>query len=134
MPTCAASATPIGSVLTNDLVNRSAADELHPQADSLLVPLSAVDVNHVRVANAGEPPGFLEKTRVGWRASRHALVAEQLEGDLALQLRVPRAVHVRGAPAPDSIEQNQPSPARTFGIIGSRAGPASSSTSDGSVR
>ena len=100
------------------LLERLAAHELHPQSDAIIVLLGAVDLHDVRVAHARKPPRLLEDPRV--RLAPIALVVEQLERDVAVERRVPRAKDLAGRAVPDAIEEREPAPMRP-----GRARPAS---------
>ena len=85
--------------------------------------LGAVDVDDVRVADAGKAPRFLQQAGVRRSIARNAVVVQQLQRDFALELGVPGAEHVGGRAVSDSVEQNQTSPPRTFGKVGPCARP-----------
>ena len=65
------------------LLERAAVDELHPDADPVVVLLGAVDNDDVGMTETGEEPRFLEDAR-GLARRRLALVQE-LERDLAMK-------------------------------------------------
>ncbi len=87
------------------LLERLAAHELRPQADAAVVFLGAVDLDDVLVAQACQPPRFVHQplaclaighhTRSPVRAlSLDTVVVKQLQRDVAMQLRIPRAINV----------------------------------------
>ena len=71
----------------DDARQREAVDELHPQADDAVVPIDAVDGDHVRVPDARQQPSFLDDF------SRPRGSAQQFQGDVSLQRVVPGEIH-----------------------------------------
>ena len=69
------------------LLERDAANELHPEADAAAIDVGAVDGHDVRVSDTRQAAGFGEQRLVDVRAAKH------FEGDLFAQLRIPCAVH-----------------------------------------
>ena len=94
------SAAPISATLrvgkapsaVDGLRKRAPAQELHPEADLAVDAGGAVDADDVGMAKAGQQPALIDDfvgVRVGIRRS-----TQQLECDLAIELGVPRAIHV----------------------------------------
>lgn len=96
---------------------RLAVDELHPDADATVDALGSVDDDHVRVADAGEEPAFVDD-----RATQLALdgcaVTQELERDLAIEARVPGAIDVAVGAVPDLLDDGQRTPDDTGVVIG----------------
>ena len=95
----------------NDLLERLAAHELHPQADAVVVLLGAVHLNHVRMANARQPARLFEQPRV--RLCVIAVVVQQLQRDFAVERCIPGTIDLARRTLADAIEQRQPAPVRT---------------------
>ncbi len=98
---------PAGS---HDLLERLAPHQLHPQADALVVLLRAVHLHHVRVTHPRQPPGLLEDATCAPRVI--ALVVQQLERDVTVEIGIQGTVDVAGRAVPDPIEEQQPAPVR----------------------
>ncbi len=103
------------------LFERTSPHELHPQADAPIDDVSAVNGDDVRVANASQQPAFLDD-RGGARAVRRRTDRQQLEGDLAVEFRVPRSVDLAEGPAADRFEHAELTPRLSRpSIVGGRA-------------
>ncbi len=81
------------SAREDDLLQRFAAYELHPQADAAVVLLRTVHLHHVRVTDARQPARLREDAIVGRRIglSAEADIVESFERDLAMQFGIPGA-------------------------------------------
>ena len=90
------------SALLHDLGEGLPLDELHPDADALLVLLCAVDGDDVWMVDASE--------MLRLRPRLSACRGHALERDLALQLRVPGAVHGSERAGTDNLEKHQVAP------------------------
>ncbi len=104
------------TVHPHDLIERSAADEFHPDSDAPLLTLRPVDVHDMGMSDSREPPRFLQHAGVGGRVPGHAVEPQQLEGHLALQVGFPRAEDVTRRALPDAVEQDQSAPPGPHGI------------------
>ena len=86
------------ALLLDDLLQRAAADELHPDADRAVARFGAVDRDDVRMAHARQEPAFVDDAR-GIAQRRGRIVnggrgAKQLERDLSIEVRIPCAIHL----------------------------------------
>ena len=101
------------------LLERAASDELHPQPDTVAMGLDAVNGDDVPVVHAGQEPAFVQDLR-GQQIRRPGSGPQQLDGDIAPERLVERpedfAVHAGAHP----LEQRQVSPAFGFGGCGDR--------------
>lgn len=103
-------------VAFDHLVERVAGDQLHPHAGHAIMRVRAVNRDDVRVAEAGEEAAFLQRVGVGGRI----VAREQLEGDLARQVRIPGPVHRAARAASDLAADFEIAPARRRpgGVVG----------------
>ena len=88
----------------DDARQREALDELHPQANDAVVPIDAVDGDHVRVPDARQQPSFLDDLS-GTRGS-----AQQFQGDVSLQRVVPGEIHGAEVALADRAAKHQRPP------------------------
>ena len=112
--------TPVGfaraqrTVLLDDLVQRAAANELHPDADRAVARFGAIDGDDVRMAHSRQEPAFVDDARGiaqrGGRIVNSGGRAEQLERDLAIEVRIPCPIHLAEGAAADRFEQSQVPP------------------------
>ncbi len=94
--------------LAERLLEVAATDEFHPEADPAVDLVGVVDDGDVRMAHAREQAGFLEnRLALGLRSAR----VQELDGDLAVELRIPGAENLAERSLPDALEDLQPSPA-----------------------
>ena len=102
------------ALLLDDLVQRAAADELHPDADRAVARFGAIDRDDVRMAHARQEPAFVDDAR--WIAERRRRIvnsggrAEQLECDFSIEVRIPCPIHLAEGAAADGFEQSQVAP------------------------
>ena len=106
-----------GPVRGELLLERRAAQQLHPQADALVVHRDAVHADDVRVADAREQAAFVRDPRRVDVLARGA-GAQQLQRDVALEIRVPRAVDVAERAAAEPLDQLEMRPAADGGRRG----------------
>ena len=93
----------------NDLLERAAPDEFHPETDPSSNLLGAVDRDYVRMTHAGEQPAFLDDGRRRTVAGR-SIRGQQLERHLPIEPGVPGPIHVAECAAADPLEHAQMSP------------------------
>ena len=102
------------AALGDELPERPPFEQLHPQADGSLGRIGAVNRDDVRVAHAREPARFGED--VGGRgAIGGQILADDLQRDLARQLRIPRAVDDAEAAAAELSADLERAPASQRG-------------------
>ena len=95
----------------DDLFERAAPDEFHPEADACADLLGAVDRDDVRMTDAGEQSAFVDDGRRE-RIAHGGIRIDQLERHLAIEARVPGAVDLAEDATADSLERAQVSPVR----------------------
>ena len=90
------------------LFERAAADELHPEADAIADLFGAVNRDDVGMSDSGEQPAFLDERALagagrspGWN---------ELQGDFTIQARVPGAEHFAERAATDAFDQSKMAP------------------------
>ena len=97
-------------MLLEDVLEREPADELHPQTDTTLDRLRAVDGDDVGMRDAREQPSLGEELR------RHRFgagaLAQQLQGDVAIERRVAREVDVAERSAAHATDHDELCPPR----------------------
>src|SRR5207249_6081447 len=91
------------------LLERFAAQQLHPQPDAPVMLRDAVDGDDVRMANAREQPALGRDAR-RQRIDVRIVAAQQLQRDVTFELAVPRAVDVPETSAPQQLDQLELSP------------------------
>ena len=91
----------------DDVIEGFAPYELHPEPDAAVVFLRPVDLDDVGMADSRHSPRFFENA--GMRVAVVVLV-QQLQRDVAVELRVPRLVDFAGGAFADAIEQDQAAP------------------------
>ena len=107
-----------GPLLLDKLLQRAAADELHPDPDRAVARFGSVNGDDVRMAmRASRRPSLT--TRVGSLSEADgscdgARRPEQLQRHFAVEVRVPRAKHFTEGPAADRFQQLQVSPAMSL--------------------
>ena len=79
-----------GALLGDDIFERPAFQELHPEADAAAEVIGIEDRHDVRVADPGEQPRFPDEDGV---VIGRIHFAQQLERDFPLEARVPCAEH-----------------------------------------
>ena len=92
------------------ILERAAADELHPQAHPTVYRLRAVDRHDVRMAHAREQPGLVEH-RVRIEEASGSFRPEQLERDLAIESVVSGAIDDSEGAFADALENGEMPPA-----------------------
>src|SRR4029079_8831328 len=97
------------AVLRDHLREGGPAQVFHPEADLAVDAGGTENADDVRVTEAGEQAALLHDL-VGVRV-RIGRAAEKLERDLAIELRIPRAVDVAEGAACDVIENVEVPPA-----------------------
>ena len=83
-------------------------DELHPEADPVVVLLGAMDDDDVGMTETGEEPRFLEDAR--GLARRRLTLVQELERDLAMKARVEGPVDFTEAAFAHLLEQGERAP------------------------
>ena len=98
--------------LRDQLLERAAAHQLHPQADPAVDHLGAVERDDTgwRTRASARPSSMIERARA--RRPRSASAAQQLERDLAVEPRVPGAVDLAERAAADALEHGEVAPTR----------------------
>ena len=79
---------------------RSGIDELHRYVQDAIGLAGVVDGNDVRVVEGGGAPGFSDET-LPERLVVCQLRRQELQGDLTIQLSVPREINLAHAAAPN---------------------------------
>ena len=92
------------AILHHQLMKGAAVDIFHPQADAVVDPLGAINSDDAGVPDAGEKPAFFDD-RCRKLVGGHRIDRQQLEGDLAIQPRVPRSIHVAERSLSDPFER-----------------------------
>jgi hypothetical protein len=93
-------------------------DELHPDAGAAGDPLRPIDGDHVRVADAGHEPPFVDDERLGWRLRprtrlvRTSGVRSSLSATSRSSAGIPRAVDGAESAAANLAEDAQSTPGR----------------------
>ncbi len=104
-------ASPEWTAGLDDLLQRLADDELHPEADAVVMLLSPVDVDDVRVTEPRQTTPLVERPDIGVRAAE-PVFAKQLQRHMPVQAGIPGAVHVGRGTLADSFEHDERSPPR----------------------
>ena len=103
-------------LLLDQLLQRAPADELHPDADHAVARLGAVDRDHVRMAHARQQPPFVDDPRrVADRLARRVrrrVCPQQFERHVAVEMRIPRAIHVAVGAVAEQFQPLQVTPHR----------------------
>ena len=95
--------------LVEDLLERVAANELHPQADLISNLLGTVDGDHVRMPHAGEQSAFVDDG--GRRAiAGQGTCGQELQRDFAIKPRIPGAVNLSERAPADPLEEPKVTP------------------------
>ena len=95
---------------TQQLLERGAANELHPEPDPALARLGAVDADDVRVTETGQDAALAQDPLV--QTGGRAAGAQQLERDLAMQLRVEGPEHLAEGALPHPFADLEVPPPR----------------------
>ncbi len=100
-----------GPLLVEQLGQRAAVDDLHPDSDPPLLPLGSIDHDHVPLADAGEARPFRDRLAFGG-ALVNVPRPQELQGDLAVQARITRQEDLAELPLADLVDDLQAAPAR----------------------
>ena len=95
--------------IVDDLLERAAPNEFHPETDPSSDLLGAVDRDDVRMTDAREQPAFLDDGRRRTVAGR-SIRGQQLERHLPIEPGVPGPIHLAECAAADPLEHAQMSP------------------------
>src|SRR4029453_8221194 len=87
-----------------NLIERQPLDEFHPQSDGPVVLVDAVYHHHARMPHAGEQAPFLDDRR------RSVVRAENLQGNVTFEKRIPRQVQSAETTTADFAADLEPSP------------------------
>jgi hypothetical protein len=90
------------------IFQRAAFDEFHPEAHTPFGEFRPVDPDHVRVIDLGEQARFVERLRQKVRRRRVGM--EQLERDLPTQRWIPSSIDIAENALTDVLENSQISP------------------------
>ncbi len=93
-----------GAAVAHDVGQGLPLDVLHPDADPVLVLIGAIDDDYVRVADACERTGLLQRGR------RNIARRQELDCDLPVHQGIPPAVHGSEGARADAFEQDQMAP------------------------
>ena len=110
------------AVLLQPLLERAAANELHPQAHAVADLLRVKDRDDARMADLGEQPALADNRshlRICGVLRRH-----QLDRDFTIEACVPRPVHLAEGAAANPFEQLEVAPGFRKRVVLTRGGQA----------
>ena len=90
------------------VLERASGNELHPESDTTLVDIGAMDRDDVGMADPGQRARFVEDTEKRGLLAGHGF--EQLEGDLAIEPRIAGAIDLAVRTLTDLLDQQEVAP------------------------